>query len=59
MPERKSDMSMEYDKKKRKVIALDKKLDTIKRSDNGPSKASISRALGLNGLNGTTNSVQI
>jgi DNA invertase Pin-like site-specific DNA recombinase len=42
-------MSVESDKKKRKVIALDTKLDIIKRFDNGQSKASISRALGLNG----------
>jgi hypothetical protein len=42
-------MSVESDKKKRKVITLDTKLDIIKRFDNGQSKASISRALGLNG----------
>jgi transposase-like protein len=41
-------MSVESDKKKRKVITLDTKLDIIKRFDNGQSKASISRALGLN-----------
>jgi hypothetical protein len=41
-------MSVEYDKKKRKVIYMDKKLDIIKRFDNGQSKASISRTLGLN-----------
>lgn len=34
--------------KKCKVITLDMKLDNIKWSDNGQSKASISRALGLN-----------
>jgi hypothetical protein len=48
MPKRKSDMSVESDKKKRNVITLDTKLDIIKRFDNGQSKASISRALGLN-----------
>jgi hypothetical protein len=42
-------MSVESDKKKRKVITLDKKLGIIKRFDNGQSKASIGRALGLNG----------
>jgi hypothetical protein len=42
-------MSVKSDKKKRKVITLDTKLDIIKRFDNGQSKASISRALGLNG----------
>jgi hypothetical protein len=42
-------MSVESDKKKRKVITLDTELDIIKRFDNGQSKASISRALGLNG----------
>jgi hypothetical protein len=41
-------MSVESDKKKCKVITLDTKLDIIKRFDNGQSKASISRALGLN-----------
>jgi hypothetical protein len=41
-------MSAESAKKKRKVITLDSKLDIIKRFDNGQSKASISRALGLN-----------
>jgi hypothetical protein len=41
-------MSRESDKKKRKVITLDTKLDIIKRFDDGQSKASISRALGLN-----------
>jgi hypothetical protein len=40
-------MSVESDKKKRKVITLDTKHDIIKRFDNGQSKASISRALGL------------
>jgi DNA invertase Pin-like site-specific DNA recombinase len=40
-------VSVESDKKKLKVITLDTKLDTIKRFDNGQSKASISRALGL------------
>jgi hypothetical protein len=40
---------VESDKKKRKVITLDTKLDIIKRFDNGQSKASICRALGLNG----------
>jgi hypothetical protein len=49
MPKRKSDMSVESDKKKRKVITLDTKLDIIKRFDNGQSKASIGRALGLSG----------
>jgi DNA invertase Pin-like site-specific DNA recombinase len=49
MPKRKSDMSVESDRKKRKVIILDTKLDIIKRFDNGHSKASIGRALGLNG----------
>jgi hypothetical protein len=49
MPKRKSDMSVESDKKKRKVITLDTKLDIIKRFDNGQSKASMSRALGLSG----------
>jgi hypothetical protein len=48
MPKRKSDMSVESDKNKRKVITLDTKLDIIKRFDNGQSKASIIRALGLN-----------
>jgi transposase-like protein len=48
MPKRKSGMSVEPDKKKRKVITSDTKLDIIKRFDNGQSKASISRALGLN-----------
>jgi hypothetical protein len=47
MPKRKSGMSVESDKKKRKVITLDTKLDIIKRFDDGQSKASISRALGL------------
>jgi hypothetical protein len=47
MPKRKSDMSVESDRKKRKVITLDMKLGIIKRSDNGQSKASINRALGL------------
>jgi hypothetical protein len=42
-------MSGESDKKKRKVITLDTKLDIIKRFDNGQSKASIGRALGLSG----------
>jgi hypothetical protein len=42
-------MSAESAKKKRKVITLDSKLDIIKRFDNGQSKASISRALGLSG----------
>jgi hypothetical protein len=41
-------MSEESDKKKRRVITLDTKLDLIKRFDNGQSKASISRELGLN-----------
>jgi hypothetical protein len=41
-------MSVEADKKKRKVITLDTKLDIIKRFDNSQSKVSISRALGLN-----------
>jgi hypothetical protein len=41
-------MSVESVKKKRKVITLDTKLDVIKRFDNGQSKASTSRALGLN-----------
>jgi hypothetical protein len=40
---------MESDKKKGKVITLDTKLDIIKRFDNGQSKASICRALGLIG----------
>jgi hypothetical protein len=48
MPKRKSDMPVESDKKKRKVITLDTKLDIIKRFDNGQSKTSVSRALGLN-----------
>jgi hypothetical protein len=47
MPKRKSDMPVESDKKKRKVITLNTKLDIIKRFDKGQSKASISRALGL------------
>jgi hypothetical protein len=42
-------MSVESDEKKRKVTTLDTKLDIIKRFDNGQSKASISRALGLSG----------
>jgi transposase-like protein len=41
-------MSAESNTKKRKVITLDTKFDIIKRFDNGQSKASISRALGLN-----------
>jgi hypothetical protein len=41
-------MSVESDKKKRKVITLDMKLDIIKRFDNGQSKASISTVLGIN-----------
>jgi hypothetical protein len=41
-------MSVESHKKERKVMTLDMKLDIIKRFDNGQSKASISRALGLN-----------
>jgi hypothetical protein len=49
MPKRKRDMSAESDNKKRKVITLDTKPDIIKRFDNGQSKASISRALGLSG----------
>jgi hypothetical protein len=48
MPKRKSDMSVESDKKKCKVITLDKKLEIIKQFDNGQSKASIGKALGLN-----------
>jgi hypothetical protein len=47
MPKSKSDMSVESDKK-RKIITLDTKFDIIKRFDNGQSKVSISRALGLN-----------
>jgi hypothetical protein len=47
MPKRKSDMSVESDKKKLKVITLGTKLDIIKRFDNGQSKASIGRELGL------------
>jgi hypothetical protein len=47
MPKRKIDMSVESDKKKRKVITLDTKLDIINQFDDGQSKASISRALGL------------
>jgi hypothetical protein len=47
MVKRKSDMSVESDKK-RKVITLDTKPDIIKRFDNGQSKAGISRALRLN-----------
>jgi hypothetical protein len=47
MPKRKSDVSEESDKKKRKVITVDMKLVIIKPFDNGQSKASISRALGL------------
>jgi hypothetical protein len=46
MPRRESDMSVESDKKKRKVITLDTKLGIIKWFDNGQSKASISRTLG-------------
>jgi hypothetical protein len=42
-------MSAESDKKKRKVVTLGTKLDITKRLDNGQSKASISRALGLSG----------
>jgi hypothetical protein len=42
-------MSVESDKKKYKVITLDPNLDIIKRFGNGQSKASIGRALGLNG----------
>jgi hypothetical protein len=42
-------LSVESDKKKLKVITVDTKLDIIKQFDNGQSKASISRALGLNG----------
>jgi DNA invertase Pin-like site-specific DNA recombinase len=38
-------MSVESDKKKREVT----KLDIVKQFDNGQSKASISRALGLSG----------
>jgi hypothetical protein len=41
-------MSVESDNKKRKIITLDMNLDIIKRFDNGHSKASICRALGLN-----------
>jgi hypothetical protein len=48
MPKRKSDMSVKSDRKKRKVMTLDTKIDIIKRFDNGQSKASISRALGFN-----------
>jgi transposase-like protein len=48
MPKSKSVMSVESDRKKRKVITLDMKFDIIKRFDNGQSKASICRALGLN-----------
>jgi hypothetical protein len=40
-------MSVESNKKKRKVINMDTKLDVIKWFDNGQSKVSISRALGL------------
>jgi hypothetical protein len=40
MPKRKSNMSVESDKNKHKVIILDTKLDIIKRSDNGQSKTS-------------------
>jgi hypothetical protein len=42
-------MSVESDKKKREVITLDTKFDIIKLFENGESKASISRALGLSG----------
>jgi hypothetical protein len=42
-------MSVESDKKKLKVITLDAKLGIIKWFDNGQSKASIGRALGLSG----------
>jgi hypothetical protein len=49
MPKRKIDMLVESDKKRSKVTTLDTKLHIIKRFDNGQSKASISRALGLNG----------
>jgi hypothetical protein len=48
MPKRKSDMSVESDKKKHKVITLDTKIYIIKQFDNGQSKASISRETGLN-----------
>jgi hypothetical protein len=41
-------MSVKSDKEKRKIITLDTKLDINKPSDNGQSKASISRTLGLN-----------
>jgi transposase-like protein len=41
-------MSVESDRKKRKVITSDTKLDIIKISKNGQSQAHISRELGLN-----------
>jgi hypothetical protein len=41
-------MSVASENKKRKIITLDINLDIIKRFDNVESKASISRALGLN-----------
>jgi hypothetical protein len=49
MPKRESGTSVDSDKKKRNVITLDKKLDitSIERCDNGESKASMSRTLGL------------
>lgn len=47
MHKRKSGMSVESDNKC-EVITLDMKLDIIERFDNGQSKESISRALGLN-----------
>jgi hypothetical protein len=47
MPERKSDMSVEYDRKKCKAVTSDTKPDVIKRFVNGQSKASMSRAQGI------------
>jgi hypothetical protein len=41
-------MPVESNNKKCKVTTLDIKLDPINRFDNGESKESISRALGLN-----------
>jgi hypothetical protein len=49
-PKRKSDKSVKSNKKKRKVIYLDMKLDIIKWFDNGQRKASTGMALGLNEL---------
>ncbi len=48
MAARNKDQANESNKKKRKVITLDMKLEVIKRFDAGASKAKIGRDLGYN-----------